>query len=68
MSTLGQQISELLRAHGVPGPIMWIEGGPGMLKVTYYRLNEQGQKFFDEDGNIAVSTIAIDLHAAAVTK
>lgn len=65
MATIGQRLSELLRANGVPGPIIHIAGGPHDVMVAFYRLDGEGKKYTDERGNLAIGTTVLDLHQDA---
>lgn len=54
--TLGQALSDLLQANGVPGNIVEIHGGPTVLDVEYR----------DNDNLRLMKTIRLDLNKLVV--
>jgi hypothetical protein len=64
MATIGQAITQLLRANGVPGPVYRVEGGPDVLAVTYLVKDENGFQVM-KDGHLAVAVELVDLRREA---
>lgn len=62
-NTLGQQLSVVLREHGIVEPIHSLHGGPDRLAVITYALDAEGRKHVGDDGRVAINLHELDLRS-----